>query len=269
MSELPSGTGLLFAAAGTTCPEARSAFECIHRAAVARFPGVILKWAYTSSGVRRKLAAQGRAVQDPREALATLEAEGVKRVAVVSLHLSDGMEFGELAETVAAFEARKGALANLTLGRPILTSEQDAARVFAVLLASLPHTPTEDEAVVFIAHGSTEPAAVRTLHASVSLCRRIDRRLFLGMMLGSPSLGDVLQECKAASVKKAWLVPLMIAAGYSARDDIAGAGAGTWKSGFEAAGIPCSPILKGLGDNEGVVGVWMEQADELLKSLKA
>jgi sirohydrochlorin cobaltochelatase len=89
------------------------------------------------------------------------------------------------------------------------------------------------------------------------------------MMLGSPSLGEVLQECKAASVKKAWLVPLMIAAGYSARDDIAGAGAGTWKSGFEAEGIQCSPILKGLGDNEGIVEVWMDQADKLLKSLKA
>ena len=177
--------------------------------------------------------------------------------------------YGELAETVAAFAERKSSLARLTLGRPILSSEQDAARVFAALRAPLPHAPVEDEAVVFVAHGSTEPAAVRTLQAAVSLCRRIDRRLFLGMMLGSPSLGDVLQECKAASVKKVWLVPLMIAAGYSVRDDIAGAGAGTWKSCFEAAGILCSPVLKGLGDNEAVVDIWMDHADELLKRLKA
>ena len=269
MSERPSGTGLLFAAAGTTCPEAMGAFECINRAAATRFPGVVMKWAYTSSGVRRKLTAQGRAVQDPWEALATLEAEGVKRVVVLSLHLSDGMEFGELAETVATFSARKGSLARLTLSRPLLTSEQDTARVVSALLASLPHAPVEDEVVIFVAHGSTEPAAIRTLQASVSLCRRIDRRLFLGMMLGSPSLGEVLHECKAASVKKAWLVPLMIAAGYSARDDIAGAGAGTWKSRFEAAGILCSPVLKGMGDNEAVVDIWMGHADELLKSLNA
>jgi sirohydrochlorin cobaltochelatase len=269
MSERPSGTGLLFAAAGTTCPEAMGAFECINRAAATRFPGVVLKWAYTSSGVRRKLIAQGRPIQDPREALATLEAEGVTQCAVLSLHLSDGMEFGELVETVAAFAERKSSLARLTLGRPILTSEQDAARVFAALRAPLPHAPVEDEAVVFVAHGSTEPAAVRTLQAAVSLCRRIDRRLFLGMMLGAPSLEDVLQECKAASVKKACLVPLMIAAGYSARDDIAGAGAGTWKSRFEAAGILCSPVLKGMGDNEAVVDIWMDHADELLKRLKA
>jgi len=269
MSDLLPGTGLLFAAAGTTCPEAMGALDRISRAAVARFPGVVLKWAYTSSGVRRKLASQGRAVPDPQEALAALESEGVTQVAVLSLHLSDGMEFGELAETVAAFEARKGTLARLTLGRPLLTSDQDAARVFFVLRASLPHAPAADEAVILVAHGSREPAAVRTLHAAVALCRRIDRRLFLGMMLGSPSLGEILQECKAASVKKVWLVPLMLAAGYSARDDIAGAGTETWKSGFEAAGIRCSPVLKGLGDHEGVVEVWMDQADELLKRLKA
>jgi len=269
MSAVPVRTGLLFAAAGTTCPDAVGAFDCISRAAAARFPEVGQKWTYTSSGVRRKLVSQGCAIPDPRQALMAMEEEGFTHVAVLSLHLSDGMEFGELAETVAAFEARKGRLGHLAVGRPLLTSEKNAARAIAAVLAGLPATPAADDAVVLVAHGSNEPDAVRTLQAAVSLSRRIDRRLFMGMMLGFPSLGEVLQECRDAGVQRAWLVPLMIAAGYSARDDLAGAGAGSWKSRFEEAGIRSVPVLKGLGEYEGVVDVWMDQADELLKALKA
>lgn len=269
MTSLPVRKGILFAAAGTTCPEAVGAFDCISRAAGARFPGVALKWAYTSSGVRRKLAAQGCPVPDPREALALMEEEGLTHVAVLSLHLSDGMEFGELAETVSAFVARKGRLGALTLGRPLLTREKDTERVIAVLLAGLPEKPAAEDAVVLVAHGSKETEAVRTLQAAVSLCRRIDRRLFMGMMLGSPSLGEVLEECRIAVVKKVWLVPLMIAAGYSVKEEIAGAGVGSWKSRFEAAGIPCRVVFKGLGEYEGVVDVWMDQAALLLKALES
>jgi sirohydrochlorin cobaltochelatase len=268
MSAVPTRTGLLFAAAGTTCPEAGAAFDCISRAALARFPQVGQKWTYTSSGVRRKLVSQGCIVLDPQQALTAMEEEGFTHVAVLSLHLSDGMEFGELAETVAAFEARKGRLGHLAIGRPLLTSEKNTARALEAVLAGLPAMPAADDAVVLVAHGSKEPDAVRTLQAAVSLSRRIDRRLIMGMMLGSPSIGEVLQECRDAGVKKAWLVPLMIAAGYSVRDEIAGAGAGSWTSRFEEAGIRNVPVLKGLGEYAGVVEVWMDQADELLKALR-
>lgn len=267
MSAGHARTGILFAAAGTTCPEATAAFACISRAAATRFPDVAWRWAYTSSGIRRKLAAQGCAVHDPGQALAALEEEGFSQVAVLSLHLSDGMEYGELAETVRTFAARQGRLGRLTLGRPLLTSEKDAARAIAALLAGLPTPPAPDDAVVLVAHGSKEAEAVGTLQAAVALCRRIDPRLFMGMILGSPSLGEVVEECRAKAVKKAWLVPLMIAAGYSARDDIAGPGAASWRSRFGEAGIEGVPVLKGLAEYEGVVEVWMDQAAELLKDL--
>lgn len=198
-----------------------------------------------------------------------MEEAGFTHVVVLSLHLSDGMEFGELEQTVSAFAARKGRLGHLAIGHPLLTSEGNAARAIKAVLSGLPAAPMPEEAIVLIAHGSKEPEAIRTIQSSVSLCRRIDRRLFMGMMLGSPSLGEVIQQCRDAGVKKVWLVPLMIAAGYSARDDIAGAGAASWKSQFEEAGIRCVPVVKGLGEYAGVVEVWMDQADELLKSFNS
>lgn len=267
MSTLPVRTGLLFAAAGTTSTEAVGAFNCISRAASSRFPQVGQRWTYTSSGVRRKLAAQGCPIPDPGQALAAMEDEGFTHVAVLSLHLSDGMEYGELRDTATAFASRKGRLECLEVGGPLLTSGKNAERAIHAVLAGLPAVPAADDAIVLVAHGSKEPDAVRTLQAAVALSRRIDRRLFMGMMLGSPSIGDVLQECLETGVKRAWLVPLMVAAGYSARDDIAGAAASSWKSRFEASGIRTVPVMKGLGEYEGVVEVWMDQAAQLLTAL--
>ena len=61
-----------------------------------------------------------------------------------------------------------------------------------------------------------------------------------------------------------YLVPFMIAAGLSARTEIAGAAPGSWQSALEAAGIACEPALKGLGDRDAIVDIWLEQIEHML-----
>ena len=107
--------GILFAAAGSSTLESQAVFDRIGQAALLRFPGVEVRWAFTSSGVRRKLAQQGRLVAAPCDALEAMQAEGFTTVAVTSLHLSDGMEYGELADTVKAFRTGRGPLTNVAL----------------------------------------------------------------------------------------------------------------------------------------------------------
>ena len=267
MTPLSGRTALVMAAAGSSCPDAVVAFDRITQAASRRFPGVALKWAYTSAGVRRKIAGRGGAAPDPQQALEQLEAEGITGAAVLSLHLAGGREYSELAEVVEDQARRGGSLSRLTLGKPLFADESDVRRVIHAVLGGLPTIPAADEAVILVAHGSLDPAAQAILRAAVSLCRRIDLRLYPGMMLGSPSLGEVVAQCTAAAVKKAWLVPLMVAAGYSARDDLAGPGESSWRSVLERAGITCMPVIRGLGENDGVVEVWMNQAAKLLDAL--
>ena len=256
--------GILFAVPGTTCPGAGGAFEWIHSAASRRFPGVELRWAYTSSPVRRKLAAKGIEVKCPGEALLAMQADGVTQVAVVSLHLTDGMEYSELAETVAGFGGQAGNRMNVVLGHALMANEADWCRALSVLLAALPDKPGDGERVILVAHGSTDPRAEKTLLAAAHVCRRVDSRLTLGMILGTPGREAVVRDCQAGGVKKVWLAPCMVVAGFTAQDDIAGSGEASWATALKRAGMEVVPVIRGLGEIEGVVEVWLDQAASLL-----
>jgi len=256
--------GILFAVPGTTCPEARNAFERMGQAAATRFPGIVVCWTFTSSAIRRKLAAQGVEVKAPGEALLAMQADGVTQAAVVSLHMTDGMEFGELAEAVATFVRQPGSRMTVALGNPLMVSEADWSRVLQAVLSELPGTLAQQDRVILVAHGSIDPQGEKTLKLAAGRCCRVDPRLTLGMILGSPGRDAVVRDCLAAGVKKVWLVPCFVAAGYSAKDEIAGPGEQTWATALTQAGIEVVSVVKGLGDMPGVVSVWLDQAEGLL-----
>ena len=58
----PDKRGILLAAFGTSVPEARQVYAQIEADVKARFPGVPLRWAYTSKQIRQKLLKEGRPV---------------------------------------------------------------------------------------------------------------------------------------------------------------------------------------------------------------
>lgn len=255
--------GILFAVPGTTCREALGAYDHIERVAAARFPDAEPRWTFTSAGVRRKLAAKGAPVKTPAEALAAMADEGFTRVAAASLHLSPGMEFGDLAEAVAAFERARAGSMRVTLGSPLLASETAWRRTVEILMSTLPGEPAARDRIILIAHGSRDPRAEKAFLAAGKVCRTVDPRIILGMMLGSPGPDDVARECRAAGAGKAWLLPCMVAAGLSAREDIAGVGERSWATVLEQAGIPSIPVIKGLGEIPGIVDIWMDGVERL------
>ncbi|MEI7435826.1 MAG: sirohydrochlorin cobaltochelatase [bacterium] len=259
--------GILFAAPGTTCREALVGYDQIAAAAALRFPGVEQRWTYTSAGIRRKLAEQGTPVKDPGEALTAMRDEGFTMVAVLSLHLSDGMEYGELAHTAATWSRQPETPLKLALGHALLTSKTDWRRALAAILAELPDTPAENDRIILVAHGSREQQARKTLMAAAQLCRAFDQRLILGMMIGTPGLDEVVGECRAAEVTKVWLLPCMVVAGFSAREEIAGLGEQSWATAMEQVGIAPIPVIKGLGEMTGVVNIWMDNIDRMFARL--
>lgn len=55
-----------------------------------RFPDMIIHWAYTSSIVRKKLAARGKKKESVIESLEMLARNGFKRIVIQSLHTIAG-----------------------------------------------------------------------------------------------------------------------------------------------------------------------------------
>jgi len=254
---------ILFATPGTSSVSALGVYDRIGAAAARRFPGVETRWCFTSGPVRSRLAAQGVRAAAPEEALAGLAEGRFERAAVVPLHLTDGMEYRELAELALLASAARGA-PRLALGRPLLVSEDGWRRTLEALLASLPEPLGPRDRAVVVVHGSKDPQGYRTLIRAAARCRRVDPRLMLGMLLGRPNLDDVTRALSASRTERVWLLPGFVAAGRSVTEDVAGTGEGSWASAFARAGLRVAPLVRALADIEGVVDVWLDAAAELL-----
>jgi len=59
----------------------------------------------------------------------------------------------------------------------------------------------------------------------------------------------------------------MTVAGEHARNDLAGDGASSWKSVLAAAGIDCTPNLRGLAEVDDVAAVWVDHLKEAVAQL--
>lgn len=257
---------LLFAVAGTSDPEAAAAFRNIDRLAKARFPDVPRHWTYTSGGVRRKLAARGALVDEPAAALARLRKQGVTRLAVLSLHMVAGMEYGELRETVEGCNAA-GDFEQCVLGKPILETPGLFPGIVRELLREVLLPPVDDAALLLVAHGSRSANTRQAYEDASTCCRNLETPVLFGTLTAPLESPSVVKECGKRNLRRVFLLPFTIAAGTSATGEIAGPGPASWKSLLEREKIACVPVLRGLGDYDAVARLWVEEAGKLLESV--
>jgi sirohydrochlorin cobaltochelatase len=254
---------LLFALPGTSDADASRAMRNVERLARERYPDAVVRWAYTSRGVRAKLAARGQPADDPAAALARLHGEGVARVAVRSLHMVEGMEYGELRDAVTAWAERGGGFERIALSPPILDEPGLFPAMAAELLREIPLPEGEGAALVLAAHGSREPAARAGYARAAAWCRESGRPVVLGTILPPLELADVVAWCRAAGVRRAVLTPFTVAAGPSVMETLAGDGPDSWRARLEQEGIRCQTQRSGLGERDAVARLWLDRLPAL------
>lgn len=253
----PGKKAILLVSFGTSLPQARQVFAKIEEAAKTRFPGVEVRWAFTSKMIRQKLAREGQVTLSPALALANLAEDGYTQVAAQSLHLIPGEEFEGLQETGRRFAGMPKGLKQVTVGQPLLASPPDMRRVAQAMLAQAPKERRPGEALVFMGHGSAHQANA-VYPAMAAIFKELDANAFLATVEGSPEWDNVKQAIKARGVKKAWLIPLMSVAGDHAHNDMAGQEDDSWASQLKQAGVAAQPVLKGMAEYPEVVAVWMD-----------
>ena len=226
-------------------------------------------WAYTSSGVRRKLEKTQKPVAGPEEALSILSQEGITGVAIKSLHLATGMEYKELRDIVKDRMQGQGAPGRIILSTPLLDATEDLDKSIRCLLNSLPSGTELCDALLLVAHGSRQPEAQAAYEATALFCRKFERRVLLGSLMSRPGLDEVIKECRALGIRSVVLAPLMIAAGFSARCEIAGNDPESWMSALSREGISCVPLMHGLGDHADIVSLWLDDVERMLTELSA
>ena len=254
--------GILLVAFGSSLPEAQVSFINIDRMVKEAFPEVPVRWAYTSSIIRKKFAKRGKQLDSPEDALKKMNEEGFTHVAVQSLHTISGEEYHDLVRSVETFQDSDG-FEDIMVGYPLLASQQDMQKITEALLANIPKERKRDEGVVLMGHGSHHPS--NAFYAALMFqIQRKDPNVFIGCVEGYPDIDVIKEMLNEKKIKKVYLMPLMSVAGDHARNDMAGKGEDSWVSVLTKAGIESFPILKGTAEYDNVVDIWVDHLREAL-----
>jgi sirohydrochlorin cobaltochelatase len=253
----PMQKGILLVAFGTTVPEAQISYDNIERSVKKTFPGIPVRWGYTSRTIIRKMGERGKQLATPAEALSTMMRENFTHVAVQSFHVMPGAEFHGLVKNVHRFEGMSKGLKKVMVGYPLMTTSEDVQKVAEAFLQIIPPERRKTDAVVFMGHGTYHPANV--YYAALNYhVQKLDPNVFVGTVEGWPEIDDIMADLKKNRIKKAYLMPFMTVAGDHARNDMAGPEGNSWKSILEKEGITCVPVLKGIAEYQEFVDIWVD-----------
>jgi sirohydrochlorin cobaltochelatase len=247
--------GILLVTFGSSKASAQVSFENIDKKTKAAFSDIPVRWAYTSTIIRKKLAKQGKHLDSPEMALAKMMDEGFTHVAVQSLHTIGGQEYHDLRRTVGAFKVM-GGFRRIILGYPLLATQEDMQRAVKAIIENIPQERKKNDAVVLMGHGTHHPS--NAFYAALMFQLQLeDQNIFVGTVDGYPEVDLIKTLLLKNKIKKVYLMPFMSVAGDHAKNDMAGDEEDSWKSIFTAAGIECIPVLKGTAEFDNFVDIWV------------
>ena len=258
--ESSSKKGLLLVTFGTSYPKAKVAFDNIDHKVNKVWPDTEVRWAYTSTFIREKLAKRGEHIPSPAEALARMSEEGFSHVVVQSLHIIPGSEFHDLIQTVNAFRGLPEGIRHLSIGTPLLNHHQDLEAMSEIMAGRFSQI-SEKEALVLMGHGSTHGANAY-YPAFQYYLDEVPGNYYMGTVEGFPGLARVVNRLKEADIQKVYLTPFMSVAGDHAQNDMSGKGSESWKSRLESEGFRVEVVMKGLAEYDEVVNVWINHLKE-------
>ncbi len=263
MSE--SNQGILAVSFGTSYVGTREkTLDRIEESMRERFPACRVTRAWTSGMIRRKIAKRdGIVIPDVQGALHEMAEDGITDVVIQPTHVINGIENDRM---LADIEACRHLFQRVSVGAPLLTTQEDCRRIVQVIADEI--CPDEDEALVLMGHG-TEHYANSVYAALDYLFKDMGyKNIFMGTVEAYPSLDALMRRVNENHPRRVLLAPFMIVAGDHAENDLAGEEEDSWKSQFERAGFEVSCILKGLGEYAGVHEMFLDHVEAAMNMLQ-
>lgn len=255
-------TGILLAAFGSSQREAHLELDHFEARVREAFPGLPVRWAFTSGVIRHRLAGEGMKTDSVAKALSKMWYEKFERVAVQSLHVVPGAEYSGLREEVEALGPQGAGgpggerFSAVALGAPLLADEVDLPRVAAAIVRHLPEERRPGETVILMGHGTWHAGDSRYAPLAGAV-RELDPHIYLATMNGERTINHVLAELNPKP-ERVWLAPFMAVAGAHAVQDMAGDGPDSWQSLLARAGMESVPVLKGIAGFDGFADIWID-----------
>lgn len=251
---------LLVVSFGTTFPNAIQAIENIENKMKETFPEYDFFRVFTSGMIIRKLKrTKNIDIMDMERALDYLYKEGYTEVICQPTHIINGIEFEKIKRAAAPYEKL---FQKLIIGNPLLTEQDNFEKTAQILLTKMPAF-REDEAVVFMGHGS-EHFANSAYSQMENMFRHLGReQVYVGTVEGFPELEYIIKRLEAKKIKKVHLMLMMIVAGDHAQNDLAG-DEDSWKTQLQEMGYEVSTGIMGMGCIDEIAQLYVEQLKKYL-----
>lgn len=257
-------TALLVVSFGTTYRETREkTIEAIERDMIAAFPEADFKRAFTSGMIIGRIKhLEGVHINNVSEAMDEIVREGYKKILIQPTHIINGEEFEKMLGMILPYVDK---FEKVKIGKPMLTSSQDYAKVVDIIVDDVKKSVglDEDEALVLMGHGTEHYTDAAYAALDYRFKAMGYKNVFVGTVEGYPQIDEVLNMVREFGAKKVKLMPFMIVAGDHAINDMAGDEEDSWKAVFEDEGMKVQCILKGLGEIEGIRQMYVEHLKEV------
>lgn len=262
--------GILLAVFGSGSRQGEDAFRYFTSQALARFPNIPLRWAFTSFSMRARLASAQRTKSDSvTKALQKMAFERYTHVVVQPLHLLPGLEYQSVLDE--ANQALPQLALKLSVGAALLTtgSQQahDISTVAHAILTCVPPQRQAQEPVIFMAHGSKHPSEILYTQLAEAV-HQVDPQVHIACMKGSRSLADIAPLLPKPP-RTVWLLPLLSLVGNHALHDMAGNSPFSWLSQINGLGFQGRPVLRSLMQNPTFVALWLDHIAQSLAEFEA
>lgn len=243
-------------------PTRKVTIDAIEEDIARAFPEYKIYRAWTSKMIIAKLKKRDQVhVNNVKEAMEEMAADGITDVIVQPTHVINGIENDLMKEDALSYRSKFNSIA---FGTPLLTSEQDNSEVIHAVTEEFKDLD-EDSALVLMGHGTT--------HFSNAIYAALDYtfkdmghpHIFLGTVEAYPAMQSLQRMIGAFQPKKIVLAPFMIVAGDHARNDMAGDDPDSWMCQFQKAGYQVEPVLKGLGEYEGIRKIFIRHVKEAMR----
>ena len=257
---------LLVVSFGTSCLDScRLTIGAIEVALEKAFPEYDLRRSFTSQMIINRIQHRdGISIDNVTQALDRAVSNGVKHLVIQPTHIMDGLEYQKLVKEAARYQ---DAFVSLSLGAPLLTSDEDFRIVAGALTAATAAYDDGATAICFMGHG-TEAAANEVYERMQKELADSGRdNYFIGNVEAAPTVEKVLSLVKAGNYKRVLLQPMMIVAGDHANNDMAGEEEGSWKRIFESAGYEVVCQVHGLGELEAIQNLFAEHTKAAVQVL--
>ena len=234
------------------------------QAIAAALPDFTLRRAFTSTIIMRKLKRRdGLEIDDVTSALSRLVEDGYTQVVIQPTHILCGEEYEKLCALTVPFLRKL----TISMGTPLLQTIDQHWDLAKVMMHLLPEA-REDEAILFMGHGSPHHA-----NAAYALLQYLvddmgAKNMFIGTVEGCPTLEQVIRRMhEKPEIRKVTVLPLMVVAGDHASNDMAGDEEDSWKNILIREGYEVNCLLKGLGEDPEIQALFAAHAAEAAEKL--